>query len=534
MARFALACLITVLSSTAFAQAPPVLTVVNAGPRGEVARLDEANEIRIVFSEPMVALGRIPSQPQVPFVRITPAIPGSFRWSGTTILIFTPDPKQPLPYATTYTVTVDTSATAVSGRTLEKPETFTFTTPTVKLLNTNWYRRGDTVNGRMVVLLRFNQPVNRAAIASALSASLEPHQWTAPSFTPEALARLKTVDPTSLDRFNAKVAATRAIARSSAAVALRLTTDWDQKRFPPSRDLVVFETVEPVAPESHVRLRLAPTVRSPAGPATPGRPQQYTIEAEPAFFITGFWCTDQCDADRRNPIRMRTAVRASGFAAAIDVTKLAPGAEQRVPKKADAAREVDDLDYGGGFVLEDAGYDPQPPASRYAVTLSPDMKSADGQTLGYTWLGVVDNWHMRAFTSFGDGEGVWEKTAARSCRSTRATWPNATQWASAALSRRADAALVRLQRKVQLPASPSGAGVMRRRSAADPTASSHTVWTCRRRCAPPGPASSGRACVKGTRSIASHAAPVTTRNASARSRPSCRSRTSGSPSRTAR
>ncbi len=35
--------------------------MVSAGPTGEVASLAEANEIRIVFSEPMVALGRIPS-----------------------------------------------------------------------------------------------------------------------------------------------------------------------------------------------------------------------------------------------------------------------------------------------------------------------------------------------------------------------------------------------------------------------------------------------------------------------------------------
>ncbi len=54
-------------------------------------------------------------------MRIRPAIKGTFRWSGTTILIFTPDPQQPLPYATTYTVVVDTTATAVSTRRLAAP-----------------------------------------------------------------------------------------------------------------------------------------------------------------------------------------------------------------------------------------------------------------------------------------------------------------------------------------------------------------------------------------------------------------------------
>ncbi len=131
------------------------LAVVSAGPTGEVASLAEANEIRIVFSEPMVSLGRIPAVVQVPYVRIAPAIPGAFRWSGTTILIFTPAVKPPLPYATRYEVTVDATAAAVSGRTLAKPYIFSFTTPTVKLLRTRdvpapWPRRR-TVRGAAAI-----------------------------------------------------------------------------------------------------------------------------------------------------------------------------------------------------------------------------------------------------------------------------------------------------------------------------------------------------------------------------------------------
>ena len=116
------AVLAVVLATCAFAteaQTPPSLIVQRAGPDGELATLDQANEIRVVFSEPMVTLGRIPQPVTAPFVRIEPAIRGTFRWSGTTILIFTPDPRQPLPFATTYQVTVDTSARAVSGRQLD-------------------------------------------------------------------------------------------------------------------------------------------------------------------------------------------------------------------------------------------------------------------------------------------------------------------------------------------------------------------------------------------------------------------------------
>ena len=42
------------------------------------------------------------------------------------------------------------------------------------------------------------------------------------------------------------------------------------------------------------------------------------------------------------------------------------------------------------------------------MTVDAGLRAADGQTLGYTWTGTVENWHRPAFTSFGDGHGVWE------------------------------------------------------------------------------------------------------------------------------
>ena len=155
------------LASAQTPAAARTLTVVSASPSGEVASLAEANEIRIVFSEPMVTLGKIPAVVRAPFVRITPAIAGAFRWSGTTILIFTPDAKQPLPYATRYDVTVEATATAISGRTLGAAHSFSFTTPTVKLLSTDGYRRGGRADAPFVVLMRFNQPVDPAAVLRA-------------------------------------------------------------------------------------------------------------------------------------------------------------------------------------------------------------------------------------------------------------------------------------------------------------------------------------------------------------------------------
>ena len=216
-----------------------------------------------------MALGSVPARVTAPFFTVTPAIPGSFRWSGTTILIFTPDAKRPLPYATRYEVTIAATATAASGRRLGRPHQFAFTTPTVKLLNTNWYRRGGRAGAPMVVMLRFNQPVRAAELLPHLRAAFARHDWVEPALTPEGLAHLKATDPPSIQRFNAKVAATRAVANATGPVTVRLTADWDKKRFPASPSLVVLETTTPVPPESWVRVSVSTTAPSPAGPEMP-------------------------------------------------------------------------------------------------------------------------------------------------------------------------------------------------------------------------------------------------------------------------
>ncbi|CAN5638537.1 hypothetical protein BH23ACI1_BH23ACI1_31790 [soil metagenome] len=417
----------TAWSGHAAAQAP--LTVVSTAPQGELASLAEGNEIRIVFSEPMVALGRIPARVTAPFVTITPAIPGSFRWSGTTVLIFTPDAKRPLPFATDYQVVIDTTAAAVSGRRLAKPVTFRFNTPAVKLLQTSWYRRGESVDGAMVLLLRFNQPVRPADVLAHLDASLERVPWVPPSFTAEEEARLRAEAPGALERFAAKVEATRAVKAGGKAVSLRVTREWDTKRFPASGDLVVLETTAPVLPGSRVKLTLGPRLPSPAGGATPGMAQEYSFDAEQAFFISGFRCRAQCDGDGWNPIELSGEVMVDQFGAALSVVDISSPPDTAVARTGRSRDRSYQLDAWHRLTLEDAGFARQPPNRKYLVKASPDLRSVDGQTFGYTWAGIVDNWHMRAFTSFGDGHGVWETGGGAQLPFYARNFRDITEWA---------------------------------------------------------------------------------------------------------
>src|SRR5215212_714536 len=153
MRKSVAALLFLILSLPSFAAS--TLRVINAGPVGETTTLAEANEIRAVFSEPMVVLGKIPQPVTAPFFKIPPPVKGTFRWSGTTTLIFTPD--KPLPYATQYDVSIAKTAKAVSGNTLDQAYEWSFSTPAIRLRSTDWYRKS---NGAIVIGLRFNQPLN--------------------------------------------------------------------------------------------------------------------------------------------------------------------------------------------------------------------------------------------------------------------------------------------------------------------------------------------------------------------------------------
>ena len=72
-----LACLSCFLYSHDANAQPAALRVVAAGPTGEVATIQEANEVRVVFSEPMLAMGAVPPRVKPSFITITPAVAGT-------------------------------------------------------------------------------------------------------------------------------------------------------------------------------------------------------------------------------------------------------------------------------------------------------------------------------------------------------------------------------------------------------------------------------------------------------------------------
>ena len=162
---------------------------------------------------------------------------------------------------------IDASAAAESGRRLDSPYTFSFTTPTARLLQTHWYRPDGRYDRPPVIVLRFNQPVKPEDVAAHVSAAFQEHPFEAPVFSQAAMARLRTTDPASLQAFEAKLAAARTAASATSTVPLVLAAEWDKKKFPPARDMVVLAVTSAVPPDSWVRVTVDGRVPSLAGPA---------------------------------------------------------------------------------------------------------------------------------------------------------------------------------------------------------------------------------------------------------------------------
>lgn len=398
-------------TAAATSAAEPLLSVTQAGPEGECSTIEQANEVRIQFSEPMVALGAAAGAADIRFVKFTPDIEGEFHWSGTRLLIF--KPAVLLPYATRYTVTVDTTAMAVSGHRLKQPHTFAFTTPTVRLVRGDHYRKGGTADSPAVFVFLFNQPVDPASVSRHLKLTYEPHEWTPPLMQQEVLARIGREKPDALIAFQNKVLDAARASTASKPVQFKLADEWDLGRFPRSASMVVVETTEMPPPGSHVRAELDETLPSPAGRATPGASQSQLFELPPALFITGLSCKRGCSWDSYTTIEIQGNVRPEDIAAKVTVIDITdPASEAALVKE----REVEGADWyfdeqlvESEIALDWLGFDIKP-ARTYLIKIDRSLKSVDGQTLGYDWYGRVEYIHEGAYVSFGLWHGVWEKS----------------------------------------------------------------------------------------------------------------------------
>jgi alpha-2-macroglobulin len=143
--------------------------VVFGAPKGATV---DPSEITLVFNRPMRPLELAESQAAPPVI-IKPAVAGRWNWVGTSGLQFIPEGRE-LPRATEFTVEVPAGTKALDGSTMPKPYVLRFSTVRPKLLsiNTGTPSSSDAIEPDATFKLRFNQPVDEAEVARALTVTV--------------------------------------------------------------------------------------------------------------------------------------------------------------------------------------------------------------------------------------------------------------------------------------------------------------------------------------------------------------------------
>ncbi len=144
------------------ASAQTALRIAAVSPSDKASGIESSQTITVTFGEPMVPLGM--SSGGGEFMRIDPAVEGSYQWLGTTTLQFTP--SEALSPATRFTVTVGEKAVSLNGNRLAAPYSWTFETLRPQLAMSNPVQGERWVQPDRSVFLFFNQPIDAAKAAS--------------------------------------------------------------------------------------------------------------------------------------------------------------------------------------------------------------------------------------------------------------------------------------------------------------------------------------------------------------------------------
>ena len=157
---------VATVAASAFSQQTE-LRIVTMSPRGETPTSDQSQTIFVTFNQPMVPLQAVSTQDGSTVMRISPAIPGKYRWMGTTTLAFIP--SKPLPRATHFAITIDPGTKSLAGQPLQAGARWEFETPRPHIISTIPNQSQKFVELRHSIILHFDQPVDPQTVAKYVS-----------------------------------------------------------------------------------------------------------------------------------------------------------------------------------------------------------------------------------------------------------------------------------------------------------------------------------------------------------------------------
>jgi uncharacterized protein YfaS (alpha-2-macroglobulin family) len=150
-------------------QPPPMsagsgLGILGVAPQGEEV---DPSQVAVVFDRPMVALDAIDATSSTVPIRCAPEVKGRLRWAGTSTAVIVPEGNR-FPAATAYKCEVRAGTAALDGTALETTVEWAFTTVRPAVERTRPADGESAWDPADPIVLRFNQPVDPAAIGGAV------------------------------------------------------------------------------------------------------------------------------------------------------------------------------------------------------------------------------------------------------------------------------------------------------------------------------------------------------------------------------
>jgi alpha-2-macroglobulin len=257
--------LLAVFDSAQFNAGSGPLELLAINPGGE--EVPPARQLVLRFNRPVVPVGRMERDAAEIPVTINPPLACEWRWLDTSNLACQLGEKEAMHPATRYTVTVQPGIAAEDGATLAQPFVHSFSTIRPRIARYGYSFAAWRSPSLPILLVRFNQPVDRKSVADHLFFAIGGKRW--PAVVSDKVEDLP--DPREK----------RSVLTTGASSSKAGTAMW---YLMPTEELPI---------DAHAELRIEPGVQATEGPLT-GDEDQVVVQFDtfPEFRYLGISCYD--------------------------------------------------------------------------------------------------------------------------------------------------------------------------------------------------------------------------------------------------
>ncbi len=395
----------TVFFAAAFAPAwGAELKVTSVTPKGENARTGKA-AVSVTFNQPVAALSEKSAFASADCpISISPAVPGTCRFSGTQTLQF--EPSEAWQTATQYQVVLSGAfKSRISGKTLGEDYSWSFATARPSVQNVSPSENEQWIDLRPLIFVTVSQPVSLPSVQQAASVTYQAPK--ARSWWEEIKARFS------------QTASAPEMQTVSAPLSVRALTDKEHEEnfsWMDRERVFVLQPKEPLPSDSKITLRISQALRGKEGNLGPSEDFESVFYTYPKLRVSG-GTLEGClpfdgHLDFSSPVRLSELLQHMRISPASALREVTP---QEAETLGYQRYENDPEDNPDGRPVFRRGYFAMPfsfltirPKEPVTLVIDKDLKDIYGQRLGEEKTVQITNTGYCPAVSFKGGKGVME------------------------------------------------------------------------------------------------------------------------------